>query len=127
MSNRTIKEMIALSVRKSGMSKEDIVQNMNKIAGRYGVSLRSDGNGGELSEATFEKWVNPSDNSHPIPAHALPLLCKVVNDTSVLSAMLKPFGLSIIGPDAAKKLAWAETKLNIIRQNRLMKKLESEL
>lgn len=122
-----LKELVALSIKKSGIPKEDIVKSMNKMAGRFGVSLRSDGNGGELSEATFEKWVNPADSNHPIPAHVLPILCRVLNDTSVFSAMLKPFGLSVIGQEETRKLAWADAKLNVKKQTRIMKKLEEDL
>ena len=54
------KEAMNQAAKRCGMSREQIVDKMNDLAGRYGVSLVS--NGG-LRLDTFEKWINPNDLS----------------------------------------------------------------
>ena len=127
MNNRTIKEILALSVKKSGLSKEDIITKMNQLAGRFGVELTSGDNGGALSEATYDKWLNASEKLRSMPIHALAIFCKVIGDTSVIEAMINPMGLSLIGPIEQKKLAWAEAKMSIREQNKMIRKIEGEL
>lgn len=127
LNNRTIKEILALSAKKSGLSKEDIIAGMNKLAVRFGVELTSGDNGGSLTEATYDKWMNASDKMRSMPIHALAIFCTVVDDTSVLEKMVQPMGLSLIGSVERKKLAWAEAKMSIRDQNRLIRKIEGEL
>jgi hypothetical protein len=128
MNHRTIKEILNLSADKSGLSREAIAIKMNEIAIRFGISLTSSNNGGELSEAVLIKWLTVNDKENrTMPIHALPIFCKVVGDTTVLEAVLKPFGFSIIGPEEQKKLAWAEANLTIKHQRKKIRKLEEDL
>ena len=116
-----------MSAEKSGLSQEDIVTKMNELAVRFGVSLKSGDNGDSLSQATLEKWLTVNEKSRSMPLHALAIFCKVVNDTSILSAIINPLGLSLIGPVEQKKLAWAEAKMSIREQNKMIRKIEEEL
>jgi hypothetical protein len=128
MNHRTVKELLNLSADKSGLSRETIAIKMNEIACRFGISLTSSNNGGALSEDTLIKWLTVNDKENRnMPIHALPIFCKVINDTTILEAILKPFGLSIIGPDDQKKLAWAEANLTIKHQRKKIRKLEEDL
>lgn len=127
MNKRTIKELLDMSANKSGLSREDIVDEMNKMAGRFGVSLKSGDNGDTLSKATLDKWLSQDEKTRSMPIHALAIFCSVVGDTSVIEALLKPMGFSIIGSVERKKLAWAEAKMSIREQNRMIRKIEGEL
>lgn len=127
MNNQTVRELLDMSAKKSGLSRDDIATKMNELAVRFGVSLQSGDNGGPLSDDMLAKWLNKSEKTRHMPIHALGIFCRVVNDVSILEALLKPLGFSIIDNVGRKKLQWAEAKMSIRDQNRLIRKIEEEL
>jgi hypothetical protein len=57
--------------KSSKLSREEIVDQMNALAARYGVCLLK-GNA-KLTMAMFEKWINPLDTSRTMPLKAVPI------------------------------------------------------
>ena len=90
------KEAMRAAVKKCGLSREQVVDRMNDLAGRYGVGLAS--NGG-LTLDTFEKWINPGELNRQMPMKALPIFCAVINDHSAMDILARPLGVLVIGEE----------------------------
>jgi len=121
-----LKTALSAAAKKSGLTREAIVDEMNRQADRYGVTLVS-GNGARLTLALFEKWVNPEDKSRQMPIKALPVFCAVVRDLAPLSVLARPLGAQVIGAAEQKRLQWAAIKLNQRIENQALRVLETEL
>ena len=118
------KEAMNAAAKKSVQSREQIVDAMNDLAGRFGVSLVSNG---ALTLDTFEKWINPNELNRQMPARALPVFCAVVNDYVVLDVMARPLGGGVIGPDEVRLLKWARAYFRARNARNEMRAIEGEL
>ncbi len=123
---RPLKEAMHAATKNCGLSRDEIVDRMNDLAYRYGVSLAS-GNGMKLTRDIFEKWVNPQDTSRQVPVKALPIFCAIVKDITPFNILVKPLGAEVIGRDERRKLKWADAKLNVKRENRVIREIEKDL
>lgn len=121
--DRSVKEALFRAAKSSGMSREEIVDRMNRLAERFGVSL-SGGKDSRLSLDVFEKWVNTSDLSRNMPVRAIPIFCKAVNNTDVLNEIVHPLGYQVIGESDRRLLEWAKAYQKARSAKKTMKKLE---
>jgi len=117
------KEAMNLAARRCGLSREEIVDRMNELAGRYGVNLAP--NGG-LTLDTFEKWINPNELNRQMPMKAVPVFCAAVGDTSALDVLAQPVGAMVIGGEEQRKLSWAEAYFRARQARRTMRSLDPE-
>lgn len=102
---RAVKASMFRAARASGMSREQIVDRMNEVAGRHGIRLNQ-GNAQRLTVETLEKWLAVNDDRR-IPYHALPVFCRVVGSAEPIAAMLAPLGgLAVMGEEVTL-LEWA--------------------
>lgn len=123
---RPLKEALHAAAKNCGLSRDEIVDRMNDLAERYGVSLAS-GNGKQLTRDIFEKWVNPQDTSRQVPVKALPIFCAIVKDITPFDILVKPLGAEVIGHEECRKLRWADAKLNVRKENKVIREIEKEL
>lgn len=123
---KVFKAALADDVKECGLSREQIVDRMNNLADQYGVRL-THGNSKSLSFETFEKWLNPKEVSRLMPVKALPVFCAATGQCSAASVLVEPLGLRVIGSREQKMLAWAEAKMTVREQNRMIRKIEGEL
>lgn len=114
------------AAKKCGMSREEIVDAMSRLATSYGVSLVN-GNGKRLTLDTLEKWLNPEALSRQMPIRVLPLFCAVVKDYEPYNILAKPLKLEIIGAEDQRLLEWARLKIRQKQDNRILRKLETEI
>jgi hypothetical protein len=121
-----IKEAINRDAHESGLSRETIVDRMNDLAARYGISLAR-GNIKRLSTETFEKWLNPSEPTRQIPLKALPVFCAAVGRSTAMDVLARSIGLRVIGDREQKLLDWAEAKMAIKAHGQKLRKIEAEL
>jgi len=98
------KEGMNAAAKNCGLSRDQIVDQMNDLANRYGVNLVSNG---VLKLDTLEKWINPNDLSRQMPMKALPIFCAVVRDTSAMDVLARPVGRKVIGHEDQQLLKWA--------------------
>lgn len=124
--NRDLKEQMALSCKESGLSREEILDRMNDLAGRYGVRLMK-GNARALTISTFEKWLNTGAMEHIPPINSLVVFCAALNDDRAVRVVLAPLGLEVIGGADSKLLLWAKEYHRAKEARKKMKKLEAEL
>jgi len=96
-----IKRMMRLTVSKSHLSREEIIDRMNKISVDEGMRTT-------ISKATLDNWLKDSDVGRmPSPAW-LTIFCHVMDDVSSINAMLNPLGCIALDKDKRKLLTWAE-------------------
>lgn len=82
----------------TGLSREQVLDRMNKIAQAAGVRLTA-GNSKSLGMATFEKWLNPADRDHLPGILALNVFCRAVDNVAPLSVQIQLHGYEVMGPD----------------------------
>jgi len=123
-----LKRLMSSTCEKSGLSRAEIVCRMNGLARRYGILLLK-GNGGGLTVATFEKWLNPNDTTHFPTVKALLVFCGVMGDDGlpVLNTLVKPLGFQVIGPQDGALLEWAREYRRVSQGKRRLRKLSAEV
>lgn len=72
-----------------------LVDKINKIARISGVKLTG-GNVRAISKDTLDKWLSPSDESHPPSVVAILAFCLVTQNTTPLRVMLRVAGLDVM-------------------------------
>ncbi len=123
---KPLKLAMVSAEKKSGLSREQIVDQMNDLAEQYGLRLTK-GNGRNLTIDTLEKWLNSKDRSRVINIKALPVYCRVVGSNEPIAELIKPLGGMLIGQKDAKLLAWAKQYHRAKDARQVMKKIEAEL
>ena len=99
-----IKRCLRLALSGSALSRDQIVDLVNRLAVREGLRK-------SVSKSVLDSWVKDSDQSRlPSPAW-LTLLCKVLNDPSPIAAMLRPLGFYTIDDRGKALLTWAEAEV----------------
>jgi len=110
------------AARECGLSRDQIADEMNDLAGEYGVKLNN-GNAKKLSKETLEKWLNPND-ARQVPMKALPVFCAVVNSLAPLRALATPLFAEVIGREDQTLLKWARAYHRARAARKEMRKLE---
>lgn len=118
------KEAMNAAAKRCGLSRDQIVDQMNDLAGRYGVSLVSNG---LLKTETFEKWINPNELSRQMPMKALPVFCAVIRNYSALDILARPLGAQVIGPEDQNFLKWARAYFKARDARKVMRRIEGEM
>jgi hypothetical protein len=98
-----IKRQIRLAMSGSRMSRDEIVDEMNRIAGQDGIK-------GSVSKATLDSWCKDDPSRLP----SLPWLvvfCSVLRTAAPVGAMVEPLGYGVIGPEDVAVLKWAREEL----------------
>jgi hypothetical protein len=123
-----IKEAMHAAARESGKSRAEIVDEMNRIALRYGVRMAK-GNGSNVSEDTLEKWLNVNATGYFPSVRALMIFCAVMRDHAlkILNILVRPLGLKVIGAKDIKKLEWAKEYHRVKEGRKKLRLLESEI
>ncbi len=122
----SLKEQLAASAKASGYSREELLDRMNNLAGRYGVRLMR-GNGTELTMATLEKWLNPAAMEHIPGINSLVIFCAAANSMEPMRVALGPLGGQLIDEEDVKLLLWAKEYQRAKAARLRMRRLEQEL
>lgn len=72
-----------------------LVDKINKITRISGVKLTG-GNVRAISKDTLDKWLSPSDESHPPSVVAILAFCLATQNTTPLRVMLRVAGLDVM-------------------------------
>ena len=115
------------AARNCGLSRDQIVEKMNEMAGRFGVTLVKGNTNSGLTLETFEKWINPEDTTRHMPMKALPIFCAVTESLEPLAIMAKPLEAAIIGQDEKKLLEWAKIKLRQKKEAKTLRRIGEEI
>ena len=109
-----------------GEGRKALPDRMNAIARQAGIRL-TQGNKDSVSKDTLDKWLAPSDASHPPSILAILAFCVATADYAPLRAMLHSIGLDIMTPDDRKMCEYGRAMIEQKRVKKLLRKLEEEL
>lgn len=121
---RDVKESLNAEVKASGRSRDQVLDRLNELARRHGISLNGRG---EVSKDLLEKWLNAEDDSRVPSLKGLALLCSVLETTAPIEALVTPLGGLVIGQEDVKLLEWARAYQKTKALRKRMRKLEEEL
>lgn len=124
--NKALKEQMATSARESQWSREQILDRMNDLAGRYGVRLLK-GNGAGLTMTTLEKWLNVEAMEHIPSINSMVIFCAAVDDSKAMQVLIQPLGAELIADPETKLLLWAKEYQRARKARQKMKRLEEDL
>lgn len=86
---------------KESVGRKAIVDKINQIAAAAEIKLTG-GNSNSISKDLLDKWLSPSDTSHPPSLLAILVFCKATNNTDPLQVILRALGLDVM-TDADRK------------------------
>jgi hypothetical protein len=121
-----LKCALSTSAKRSGLSREEILDKLNEMALRYGVRLVK-GNGKKLTMATLDKWLNTSDQTRNMPSGVIPLFCVVTQNMAPLQVMAVAMGGQVIDDEDRRLLEWAKAYRNAQKAKAHLKSLEAKL
>jgi len=98
-----IKRNIRLELSMSSLSRDQVVDRMNDIAGREGLH-------GKISKATLDGWCKDSDPSRLPSPPWLVVFCHVTGSISPIQPMLFPLGSGVITEEDMRLLIWAKAE-----------------
>ena len=99
-----IKRQIRLAINKCGMSRDEIIDRMNKTASTEGMRRT-------VSKAALDNWVKNSDPFRMPTVPWLTIFCHVVGSTGPFDAAVNPLGNKVIDYDDVRKLEWARAEI----------------
>lgn len=99
-----IKRAIRLGLSRTHLSRDQVVDEMNRIAIQEGLRK-------SVSKASLDNWAKDSDPERLPSTVWLTIFCKVIGDVSPIAAMLRPLGADIIDGGDQRLLGWAKAEL----------------
>ncbi|GAB0058080.1 hypothetical protein SIID45300_02422 [Candidatus Magnetaquicoccaceae bacterium FCR-1] len=121
-----IKEAMQIAAKESGLSRAQIVDEMEKLAGRSGVKLNT-GSAARLTEDMLDKWLNPQESERMIPLKSLVIFCRVVGSLAPYRVMLAPLEAEVISGEDVILLQWAKAQQRIKEERKRLRRLEMQI
>lgn len=90
--------MRAVAGAPDGEGRKALPDKINAVAAMCGIKLTG-GNTRAISKDTLDKWLSPSDESHPPSVLALLAFVAATGDPAMLRAMLRAVGLDVMTPE----------------------------
>ena len=123
---RDLKTAMARDAEASGLSREELCEQMNQLAERHGVRLVK-GTGQNITMATLEKWLNPEDRERVIPTKGLPVFLAATGGIRTMQVLVAPLGWQVIDERQARRLELAELEDEIKEKKARIRKLAADL
>ena len=121
-----IKAAMNEALRGASMSREQIVDEMNRLACLAGITCG--GRGQKVTTSILDKWVAPGSDKHFIPLRMLPIFCRAVGSNLPLEAYSVCFSNArIISEEDATVLDWAKTEIVARKTRKAAKRLAREV
>ncbi len=113
-------------VRGSSLSREQIVDEMNRLATAAGITCN--GRSQQVTPALLDKWLAPAAQQHIIPLRLLPIFCRAAGSNLPLQALAAACaGVRVIGEDDYLILEWARAEIAGKRARKLARRLAQEV
>lgn len=119
-----LKAAMRRAAAESGLSRAQIVDKMNALAG--GRALTQGSKKG-ISEDTFDKWMADEDRAQMPSGFALDVFMRAIGSLSPLEAWLGLYNCAVLTPKSKKTLEYAELVLEEKSKARRKRRLEDEL
>lgn len=107
-----IKRQIRLTLSESRMSRDEVADEMNRLASRDNVNTR------HMNRDTLDGWCKDSETTRLPGLAGMVLFCRVMGTLAPIRAMLQVLGADVIGPDDAALLTWARAERDRRRASR---------
>lgn len=122
----TVKAAMASAARESGLSREQITDRMNEIAGNRGVKLVG-GNAKYLTKAILDKWLNPTVRTYFPPLRSLHIFCEATGSLEPLAVQAQAHGGMVINQEEAQLLRWAKAHVKLKEARKELPRIEGGL
>lgn len=120
-----VKMAMREAVMDSSLSREQIVDEMNRLATAAGITCN--GRSQQVTPALLDKWLAPSAQ-HIIPLRLLPIFCRAAESNLPLQALaVACAGVRVIGEDDYLILEWARAEIAGKRARKLARRLAQEV
>lgn len=103
-----------------------LVERINEVAHLAGIKLTG-GNAPVVSKATLDKWLSPSDLSHPPSILALLAFCRATNSLEPLRMLAHALGVDLMTSEDRKLRDYGQAVLDEKEARQRKQKLEKEL
>lgn len=118
--------MRAVAGAPEGEGRKALPDRINAVASASGVRLTA-GNARSISKDTLDKWLSPSDESHPPSILAVLAFCLATDDSAPLRAMLRSVGLDVMTAEDRKVCEYGRALIEQKKMRKRLRKLEDEL
>lgn len=118
--------MRAVAGAPEGEGRKALPDKINAVASASGVRLTA-GNTRVISKDTLDKWLSPSDESHPPSILAVLAFCLATDDSTPLRAMLRSVGLDVMTAEDRKVCEYGRALIEQKKMRKRLRKLEDEL
>lgn len=118
--------MRAVAGAPEGEGRKALPDKINAVASASGVRLTA-GNTRTISKDTLDKWLSPSDESHPPSILAVLAFCLATDDSAPLRAMLRSVGLDVMTAEDRKVCEYGRALIEQKKMRKRLRKLEDEL
>ena len=118
--------MRAVAGAPEGEGRKALPDKINAVASASGVRLTA-GNTRAISKDTLDKWLSPSDESHPPSILAVLVFCLATDDSAPLRAMLRSVGLDVMTAEDRKVCEYGRALIEQKKMRKRFRKLEDEL
>ncbi|OQX50296.1 hypothetical protein B5M47_03965 [candidate division CPR3 bacterium 4484_211] len=114
-----VKAAIKQAIKGCGLSREQIVDEMNRLAKIENIHVK-------VSLSLLDKWV-AQEATHIIPWKVLPIFCRVTGSILPLQALVAPLGATVITGKDLKLLEWAKVEIKRRELSRKTRQLLEEI
>jgi hypothetical protein len=121
-----VKAAMNEAIKESSMSREQIVDDMNRLAQAAGITCN--GRGQKVTSAILDKWVAAGSQAHQIPLRMLPVFCRAVGSNLPLEVYSRCFdGARAVTAEDYKVLEWARLTIASRKSSRRARQLAQEV
>jgi hypothetical protein len=114
------------AIKGCSLSREEIVEEMNRLAGMAGIS--TNGKSQKVTPSLLDKWVAPGAVAYMIPIRLLHIFCRVVGSNLPLEVYSACFPrVKVIGEDDYKLLQWARKEVESRKARREARRMAHEV
>ncbi|MEN8134289.1 MAG: hypothetical protein ABFS18_01965 [Thermodesulfobacteriota bacterium] len=122
--NHDIKAAMNEAVKKSGLSRDQVLDRINELALRFGVRLVG-GSGKALTMDTLAKWLNVEEESRVPSFNGLAVFCAAIECNEPLAVMARLLGGKLISDQDVNLLDWARAYHKAKNLKKEMRELEA--
>lgn len=114
------------SAESEGDGRKALPDKLNAIARASCIKLTS-GNVRAVSEETLNKWLSPSDDSHPPSIHALLAYCQATGNNEPLRVMARCLGVDLMTDEDRRLRDYGKAVRDAKASRKRLKRIEEDL
>lgn len=108
------------------VGRKGLVDKINLITTEAEIRLTG-GQGTSISKDTLDKWLSPSDTSHPPSVLAVLVFCRACDNFDALRVIVQAVGMDLMTPEDRRLRDYAEADLKMKEARKRKRRLEEGL